>query len=78
VTPDDHPFDERALDARVRLQHHMKSPLTIIAGRCQLLTREIRRSPSLEDAERAKLLAGLAAIDAAVHQVVQVVDRMNG
>jgi hypothetical protein len=66
------PADPRApLD---RLRHDLLTPLTVIRGRAYLLGRAVRRSPTLADGERGRLLAELAAIDAAVAALVAVVD----
>jgi signal transduction histidine kinase len=56
------------------LRHELKNPLTTIYGRAQLLTRVVRRSPSLADDERIKLLAGLAVIEMAVLAAATVID----
>ena len=39
--------------------------------------KQVRRAPSLSDAERESLLAGLAAIEAAVYALVAVIDAMD-
>ena len=52
----------RPLDARDRLRHDLKSPLTTIRGRAYLLARAVRRAPSLTDEERSRMLAGVAAM----------------
>jgi hypothetical protein len=38
----------------------------------------VRRSPTLDEAERVRLLAGLAAIEATVGVMVLVIDEMGG
>ena len=53
-------------DARDRRRHELLTPLTVIRGRAFLLARAVRRSPTLGDEERERLLAGLAAIEEAV------------
>jgi nitrogen-specific signal transduction histidine kinase len=70
--PDGYPLS--ALD---QLRHDLKSPLTTIYGRAQLMTRTIQRSPSLSEEERDKLLSGLAVIESSVQRLVSVIDRMN-
>ncbi len=69
--------DSAHLDAYHQLRHDLKTPLTTIYGRAQLLTRAVRKSPSLAEVEQAKLLAGLAAIEAAVLAAVAVIDGIN-
>ena len=68
----------RPLDARDRLRHDLKSPLTTIRGRAYLLARAVRRAPSLADEERSRMLAGVAAIEAAVAAMVVVIDAIDG
>ena len=67
----------RPLDARDRLRHDLKSPLTTIRGRAYLLARAVRRAPSLTDEERSRMLAGVAAIEAAVAAMVVVIDGID-
>ena len=59
------------------VRHALKTPLTTIYGRAQLLARVVRRSPSLTEAERASMLDGLATIDAAVHELVRQIDAIE-
>ena len=61
-------------DAFDQLRHDLNSPLTTIYARAHLLGRAIRRSPSLTDEERVKLLDGVVAIESAVREMVMVVD----
>ena len=56
------------------LRHDLKSPLTTIHGRAQLVARGIQRSPTLADDERTRLLLGLAAIEVAVREMVTRID----
>jgi signal transduction histidine kinase len=67
----------RQLDTRDRLRHDLKSPLTTIRGRAYLLARAVRRAPSLTDEERSRMLAGVAAIEAAVAVMVVVIDGID-
>ena len=60
-----------------QLRHDLKTPLTTIHARSQLLGRAIRRSPSLSDDERAWMLQTLATIDEAVRTMVTVIDAMG-
>ena len=69
--------DGYPLNALDQLRHDLKSPLTTIYGRTQLLERTIQRSPSLSEEERTKLLAGLAVIESSVQRFVSVIDGMN-
>lgn len=54
--------------------HDLKNPLMVIRGRAQLIERAILRSPELPDAERARILHSLTAIDAAVVRIVEMID----
>jgi hypothetical protein len=69
--------DGRHADPLDQLRHDLKTPLTTILARSQLQERALRRSPSLADAERETLLAGLVAIEAAVYALVAVIDAMD-
>jgi signal transduction histidine kinase len=77
VAPADDAPDGYVPDSLDQLRHDLKSPLTTIGGRSQLLARAIQRSSTVNDGEREKLLVGLAAIDVAVQRIVVVVDGMN-
>ena len=72
-TADDAP-DGFVYDATDQLRHDLKTPLTTIYARAHLLGRAIRRAPGLSDAEQARLLEGVAAIEVAVRSMVAVVD----
>ncbi len=71
---DDDTHAERPLAPLDRLRHDLRSPLTTIRGRAYLLARAVRRAPSLTDDERTRMLAGVAAIEAAVAAMVVVID----
>ena len=60
-----------------QLRHDLKTPLTSIHGRAQLLARSIQRSSSLDDDERMRLLAGLTSIAVAVQEMVTLIDGMR-
>jgi signal transduction histidine kinase len=60
-----------------QLRHDLKTPLTTIHGRAQLLDRALRRSPSLPEDERARMLAAVVAIEAAVRVMVALIDSMS-
>ena len=64
-------------DALDQLRHDLKTPLTTIRARGQLLGRAIRRSPSLTDDEQARMLRSLATIEQAVRAMVSVIDVMG-
>ena len=70
---DDAP-DEFVYTPADQLRHDLKSPLTTIYARAYLLGRAIRRAPSLSDEDRTRMLAGVTAIEAAVREMVTVVD----
>lgn len=77
MAPADHPSPDLPADALARMHHELKTPVTIIAGRAQLVARAIRRSPSLSNDERAGMLASLAAIDAAVVALVAAIEAIG-
>ena len=60
-----------------QLRHDLKTPLTSIHGRAQLLARSIQHSSSLDDDERMRLLAGLTSIAVAVQEMVTLIDGMG-
>jgi signal transduction histidine kinase len=60
-----------------QLRHDLKTPLTTIHGHAQLLGRAVRRSASLTDDERARMLAAVAAIESAVRAMVPLIDSMG-
>ena len=64
-------------DAADRLRHDLFSPLTTISAHTQLLARALRRSPSLYEEERGKMLASITAIEAEVRALCAVIDAMN-
>ena len=57
--------------------HDLNNPLMVIRGRAQLVERAILRSTALSEAERAHVLQSLAAIDAAVLDIVEMIDDTN-
>src|SRR5215218_7226039 len=69
---------ERPIDPLDRLRHDLRSPLTTIGGRAYLLARAVRRAPSLSEDERTRLLASVATIEAAVAEMVVVIDGIGG
>jgi hypothetical protein len=73
-TPDDRPPPASGL--RDQLRHDLKSALTTIHARAQLLGRAVRRAPSLTDGERERMLAGVDEIEAAVREMVARIDAM--
>ena len=64
-------------DPHDQLRHDLKTPLTTIHARAQLLVRAIRRSPSLTDDERGRMLESLATIEAAARTMVSLIDTMG-
>jgi hypothetical protein len=50
--------------------------LTTIAGRAQVPARLVRRSSSVSEEERVRILAGLVAINGAVEHLVVVINAM--
>lgn len=77
MVPEDRIPADLAHDPLALLQHDLKTPLTTIHGRAYLLARAIRRSPSLADEERERMLEGLATIEEAVHTLVTLIDAMG-
>ena len=75
---EDETHAERPLDPLDRLRHDLRSPLTTIRGRAYLLARAVRRAPSLTEDERTGMLAGVAAIEAAVAAMVVVIEGIDG
>src|SRR5215207_5109019 len=69
---------ERPIDPLDRLRQDLRSPLTTIGGRAYLLARAVRRAPSLSEDERTRLLASVATIEAAVAEMVVVIDGIGG
>ena len=61
-----------------QLRHDLKTPLTTISGRAYFLARSVRRSSSLSDEERARMLDGVATIEAMVLAMVALIDAMRG
>jgi signal transduction histidine kinase len=57
--------------------HDLKNPLMVIRGRAQLVERAILRSTALPVAERTHILHSLAAIEAAVLGIVEMIDDTN-
>jgi len=57
-----------------QLCHDLKNPLMVIRGRAQLVERAIIRAPDLPEAERVRILHSLAAIEAAVLGIVEMID----
>ena len=64
-------------DAADQLRHDLLSPLTTISARTQLLARDLRRSPTLAEDERGKMLASITAIEAEVRALCAVIDAMG-
>jgi signal transduction histidine kinase len=73
-TPEDTP--PHAYGPGDQLRHDLKSPLTTIHARAQLLGRAVQRASSLTDEESMRMLAGLVEIQAAVREIVAVIDAM--
>jgi nitrogen-specific signal transduction histidine kinase len=73
--PDGPPISHTWRDAGFdELCHDLKNPLMVIRGRAQLIERVINQSVDLPDAERARILHGLAVIDEAVVGIVEMID----
>lgn len=77
MLPTHDPAAAPPLDRHDQLRHDLKTPLTTISGHAQLLGRAIRRSPSLTDEERARMVASLATIEEAVRVMVTSIEAMG-
>jgi hypothetical protein len=73
---DDSP-DGFVYDAADQVRHDLLSPLTTISAHTQLLARDLRRSPSLNENERVKMLAGITAIEAEIRALCAVIDAIG-
>ena len=56
------------------LCHDLRNPLMVIQGHAQLVERAILRSTEVPEAERARILHSLAAIEEAVVGIVEMID----
>ena len=77
MLPTDDPAAGPPLDRHDQLRHDLKTPLTTISGHAQLLGRAIRRSPSLTEDERGRMVEALGTIEAAVRTMVTLIDAMG-
>ena len=75
-TADDSP-DGFVYDAADQLRHNLRTPLTTMSAHAQLLGRAIRRTSSLTDVERVKMLAGVTGIQTAVQRMCAVIDAVG-
>ena len=64
-------------DAADQVRHDLRSPLTTLSARTQLLARDLRGSPTLPEDERVRMLAGITAVEAEVQALCAVIDTMN-
>jgi signal transduction histidine kinase len=70
----DDPPPDPSSDFSEQLRHELKTPLTAIHARAQLVARMVRRSSSLKEVERGAMLDSLAAVEVAVRAMVPVID----
>lgn len=56
-------------DPASRITHHLKTPLTVILGRAQLVARSVEKCSGLSAAERAAVLSQIATIEAMAHSM---------
>jgi signal transduction histidine kinase len=75
-TADDSP-DGFVYDAADQLRHDLLTPVTTISARIQLLARDIRRAPSLTDAERTRMLTAIASVESALQAMCGVIDAIE-
>ncbi len=64
-------------DTADQLRHDLLTPVTAISARIQLLARDIRRSTSLTDEERTRMLTGITAVESAVQAMCAVIDTIG-
>lgn len=74
MSPEDDASPDPSATAFDRLRHDLKTPLTTIHARAQLVARMVRRSPSLTETERGAMLDSLSAVEAAVRLMVPQID----
>ena len=67
-----------ALSTAHRLRHELRSSLTIICTRTQLLQRQLARMDGFADGDRARLVKGLAAILTAARAVNSTANQLPG
>ncbi len=77
MLPTHDPAAAPPLDRHDQLRHDLKTPLTTISARAQLLERTIRRSLTLADEERVKMLVGITAVETAVQTMCAVIDAIG-
>jgi signal transduction histidine kinase len=70
----DDSLDSVVYDAADQVRHDLLSPLTTISAHTQLLARDLRRSPSLAEEERVKMLASITTIENEIHTLCAVID----
>lgn len=78
MPPADEALDGRHDEPLDQLRHDLLTPVTVISARVGMMERTVRRSASMTDAERGRLLVDAAAIQAAVLAVCAAVDGMGG
>jgi signal transduction histidine kinase len=69
--------DGSVYDAADQLRHDLLTPLTAIYARAYLLSRAVRRAPSLTDEERGAMLAGITAMETAARTMTALIDAMG-
>ena len=62
---------------RSQLRDDLITSVSTIYGRADFLTRAIRRSPSLTDDERTRMLEGLAMIEVAVRNLITLIHAID-
>ena len=77
MSPGDDTPPDRPRNSLDQIRHDLKTPLTTIHGRAQLLTRAVRRSPSLADEERTRMLEGLATIETEARALAAMIDALD-
>jgi signal transduction histidine kinase len=75
--PSDNADDALPPDALEKLRHDLKTSLTTISGHAQLLARAVRRTPSLTDEERGRMLKALSTVEEQVRAMVSLIDDLG-
>src|SRR4051812_27896056 len=70
--------DNSTLDGSERLQHALRTPLTVMVLRVQLVARRIEACQTIADEERHTIRRHLEAFDQASRWLVQTLDEHRG
>ncbi len=67
-----------SVDGDERFQHAVRTSLTVMVLRVQIVARRLEACQTIADEERQALQRHLAAFDQAAHQLVQMLDECRG